>query len=45
MTKVKFGGGVSTINLAYDPSSGTFIPAPNAKMLEGVEIKHLLPSL
>lgn len=42
MTELEFGGGVNTISVVYDPSTGHFIPAPGAK-----QVKHnpILPLL
>ena len=46
MTQLKFGGGVSTISVAYDPSSGTFIPTgSNAKLSADSSIRVIEPSL
>lgn len=44
MTKVQFGDGVSAVKLAYQASSGTFIPVGN-KAIEGITMSHIMPIL
>ncbi|MGO8840232.1 MAG: hypothetical protein ACLQF1_03595 [Methyloceanibacter sp.] len=48
MTKVQFGGGISTVNLQYDPFTGTFIPVADSVALVregGLTITSILPPL
>jgi hypothetical protein len=47
MTKVEFGGSVTMMSLQYDSSTGTFIPAPQAReaLAGGVRLAQLLPRL
>ncbi|HEV3321861.1 MAG TPA: hypothetical protein VG147_06660 [Solirubrobacteraceae bacterium] len=45
MTKVRFGGGVTDISLAYDAESGKFITKANAALPQGVALDYMLPSL
>ena len=47
MTQVTFGGDTPDVALQYNPSTGTFIPAPQAKeaLSRGLRIRDLLPAL
>jgi hypothetical protein len=45
MTKVTFGGGVTSISLAYDSQTGTFVPQGKAKLSEGLVLDQIAPSL
>ena len=45
MTKVIFGGGVTSISLAYDSKTGTFVPQGGAELPQGLVLDQLLPSL
>ena len=45
MTKLVFGGGVSNISVAYDSTSGTFIPTNNSSKLKAENFSHILPDL
>lgn len=44
MTKVTFGGSVTTISLKYDASKGTFITAGDSEA-ESVQLEHIVPAL
>jgi hypothetical protein len=45
MTKVTFGGATTSISLAYDSHTGTFITQGDAKLVQGLALDHLLPAL
>jgi len=45
MTKLVFGGGVSTISVAYDSESGTFIPTANNNKLKAESVAYIQPIL
>lgn len=46
MTQLKFGGGVDTISVKYDSTTGRFIPAgENARSLDASSVTHIDPSL
>ena len=42
MTELEFGGGVNTISVVYDPSTGNFISAPGGKQIQHRVIHPLL---
>jgi hypothetical protein len=44
-TSVKFGGSVNEISLAYDATSGRFIPAPKLALAEGIALEYHEPVL
>ncbi len=43
VTQVTFGGGITDIDLKYDPQSGKFIPSQ--KMNEAISLQHIQPVL
>jgi hypothetical protein len=45
MTQINFGGGTSTVDLVYDASSWKFLPADGKKLADGLEVKHIAPTL
>lgn len=45
MTQLRFGGGVNNISVAYDSSSGKFIPVGSSSQLSKETIRHLKASL
>jgi hypothetical protein len=44
-TSVTFGGSVTDVSLQYDAKTGTFVPAPSAKLPAGIELDHHVPTL
>ncbi|HEX4726107.1 MAG TPA: hypothetical protein VH333_26600 [Pseudonocardiaceae bacterium] len=45
MTKVTFGGSVTDISLAYDATSGTFIPPSDNQLAAGLSVDHYAPAV
>jgi hypothetical protein len=44
-TQVTFGGSVTSVSLAYDPLTGTFIPAAGTQLADGIALKYQQPAL
>jgi hypothetical protein len=44
MTKLIFGGGVTSVSLAYDSQQGVFVPRTNAALPAGLTIDQIAPS-
>jgi hypothetical protein len=44
-TQVTFGGSITEVSLAYDPTSGTFVPAPSESLPDGVTLEYHIPEL